>query len=171
MIRGCLLVTAATLLAGCSLLLDFSDNAIPKDATPDLPFNQAECDYKEPNDSADTAPAIDPAVDMGPGAICPGAVDDHDFYKFTVPASIATVVVKIIFTNSASGDLDLRLYDKTGASVLSRSSGFGDEETITCPGASPSCPMLAADDYVFEVFPALSGSVNSYSMQITLTPM
>jgi len=54
--------------------------------------------------------------------------------------------------------------------VLSRSSGFGDQETIVCPGQSPACPALAADDYVFEVFPALTGAVNSYTIAVTLTP-
>jgi len=166
-----MVVTAATLLGGCSLLLDFSNDAIPKDGTADSPFSQAECDYKEPNDSAQSAAALDPAVDTGPGAICPGAVDDHDFFKFTVPAAIASVSVSISFTNSPTGDLDLRLYDKTGASVLSRSSGFGDQETIVCPGQSPACPALAADDYVFEVFPALAGAVNAYTIAVTLTPM
>jgi len=165
-----MLVTAATLLGGCSLLLDFSNDAIPKDGTADSPFSQAECDYKEPNDSAQTAAMIDPAVDTGPGAICPGATDDHDFYKFTVPAAIASVTVSISFTNSPTGDLDLRLYDKTGASVLARSSGFGDQETIVCPGQSPACVALAPDDYIFEVFPALAGAVNSYTIAVTLTP-
>jgi len=172
MMRGCIVVAAASvLLGGCSLLLDFSDGAIPADAPPDLPFAQADCDYKEPNDSAQVAAVIDPAVDTGPAAICPGAIDDHDFYKVTVPAAIASVSVKITFVNSPTGDLDLRLYDKTGSTVLSRSSGFGNEETIVCPGASPACPALAADDYVFEVFPALSGAVNAYTIAVTLTPM
>lgn len=163
-------VLAGLLLAGCSLLLDFSNGAIPKDGPAESPFSQAECDYKEPNDSANGAAVIDPTVDTGPAAICAGGIDDHDFYRFTVPAAITTVRVAIMFTNGPTGDLDLRLYDKTGTTVLSRSSGFGDSETIVCPGASPSCPALAADDYIFEVFPALTGSVNAYTMGVTLTP-
>jgi len=83
----------------------------------------------------------------------------------------AKVTVKIMFTNRPTGDLDLRLYNKMGTTVLARSSGFGDEETIVCPAASPACAALVPDDYVFEVFPALSGSVNSYTFSVVLTPM
>ena len=31
-------------LGGCSLILDFSDKAIPKDASADAPYTQVECD-------------------------------------------------------------------------------------------------------------------------------
>ena len=48
---------------------------------------------------------------------------------------------------------------------------LGNEEAITCPAASPLCMKLAPDDYVFEVFPGLAGSVNSYTFQLTITPM
>ncbi len=154
-------------LGGCSLILDFSDKAIPKDAMVDAPYTQAECDYKEPNDSAATAAMITPA-DTGPAAICAATPEDHDFYRFTVPANTTTVTIKISFTNRPSGDLDLRLFDKTGSSLLAQSRGFGNDETITCPGASPPCNALAADDYVFEVFPAVMGAVNDYTIALTV---
>ena len=160
-----LLLLAAT---GCSLILDFSDNALPKNTTPDAPYTQAECDYKEPNDTAATAAAITPA-DTGPAAICAGATEDHDFYRFTVPAGTTMVEIKISTTYRPGGDLDLRLYDKTGTMMLSQSTSFSDDEVITCPSTLSMCPMLAADDYVFEVFPA-GGSVNSYTIALTLTP-
>jgi hypothetical protein len=38
---------------------------------------------------------------------------------------------------------------------------------IVCPGASPSCPTLQPGDYILQVFPAVSGSVNSYTISIT----
>jgi len=154
--------------AGCSLILDFSDKAIPKDARPDAPYTQAECDYKEPNDTAATAAAITPA-DTGPAAICAGAVDDHDFYKITVPAATTKVEIRISYMY-LNGDIDLRLDDKAGATVIAQSRGFGNEEVIVCPGASPMCPALAAGDYVFEVFPAVAGSVNAYTIAFALTP-
>ncbi len=154
-------------LTGCSLILDFSDGAIPKDAAIDAPYTQAECDYKEPNDSAATAAMITTA-DTGPAAICAGPTEDHDFYKFTVPAMTTTVTVKISFMNRPGGDLDLRLFDKTGVSLLAQSRGFGNDETITCPGTSPDCSALAADDYVFEVFPAVTGAVNDYTIALTM---
>jgi pre-peptidase len=172
MIRGCLVAVIALQTAGCSLILDFSNSAIPVDAEIDAPYTAEECMFKEPNDSPATAAVITP-TDTGPAAICATGmtgIDDHDFYKFTVPANTTKVIVSIAFTNRPTGDLDLRLYNKTGTTVLSRSSGFGDTETITCPGASPACTALVPDDYVFEVFPALTGSVNDYTFSVMLTP-
>jgi hypothetical protein len=154
--------------AGCSLILDFSDKAIPKDARPDAPYTQAECDYQEPNDTAATAAAITPA-DTGPAAICAGAVEDHDFYKITVPAATTKVEIRISYMY-LNADIDLRLDDKSGATTMPQSRGFGNEEVIVCPGASPMCPALAAGDYVFEVFPAVAGSVNAYTIAFALTP-
>jgi Bacterial pre-peptidase C-terminal domain len=162
-------VMLASLLCGCSLILDFSDSAIPKDAAIDMPYTQAECDYKEPNDTLDTAAMITTA-DVGPAAICAGATEDHDFYRFTVPAGTTSVTIKISFTSSPTGDLDLRLYDGTTHVVVSQSRGFGNDETITCPASSPACAMLAAGDYIFEVFPAVNGAVNAYDISLTMMP-
>jgi hypothetical protein len=158
----------ACLLGGCSLVLDFSDSAIPIDATPDAAFSEAECTFGEPNDSA-AAASVFAVTDVGPAAICADGFDDHDFYKVTIPANSA-VTLTVSFISSATGDLDLRLYDKTGATVLARSSGFMNQETITCPGASPACTALAADDYIFEVFPAVLGAKNRYDIALTVTP-
>jgi hypothetical protein len=171
MARGACPALASLLcgLSGCSLVLDFSDGAAPTDGSLDAPFSDADCAYKEPNDSVATAAAL-VIADTGPAAICPGATEDHDFYRFTVPANTSLVQVKIDFASSPTGDLDLRLYDKTGATVLARSSSFGNEELIACPGSSPPCATLAPDDYVFEVFPAVDDAVNTYTFAITLTP-
>jgi len=168
MVREC----AASLLllpAGCSYLLDFSAQAIPKDAQADAPYTQAECDYKEPNDSVASAAVITPA-DTGPAAICAQAGEDHDFYRFTVPAT-TTVEIRLQYTYRRTGDLDLRLLDGTGAKVLAESRGFGDAELITCPGSAPACAALAAGDYVIEVFPAETGNVNAYTLSLALTAM
>jgi hypothetical protein len=155
-------------LAACSLVLDFSDGAIPVDAAPDAPFTQAECDYKEPNNSLAEAQPLD-VNEVGRAAICAADPEDHDFYKFTVPAGTASVTVHIAFTNRPSGDLDLKLLDATG-SMLAQSRGFTDGETIVCPGTMPSCGMLAEGEYIVEVFPALAGAVNNYEISVTLTP-
>jgi hypothetical protein len=156
--------------AGCSWLLDFSDQAIPRDAAADAPYSAAECAYKEPNDSAATAAAIAPG-ETGPAAICagapPGGNEDRDFYRFTVPPSTARVEIRIGYTYRESGDLDLRLYLPAGAPVESRS--FTDEERIACPGSLPACPALAAGDYVFEVFPGSAGVVNRYTFAVAIT--
>ncbi len=169
MVRECLVGLVLVTTTGCSLVLDFSSSAVPVDAEIDAPYTQEQCDYKEPNDSFDTA-AVVTTADTGTAAICSGENEDHDLYKFTVPPMTKTVVIKITFTNRASGDLDLKLSDPTGM-MIAQSRGFGNEETITCPAASPSCPTLAAGDYVFEVFPALSGAVNFYDFSLTLTPL
>jgi hypothetical protein len=168
MVRECLVGLALVSASGCSLVLDFSDSAIPIDAQIDAPYTQEQCDYKEPNNSVDMAEVVT-AADTGTAAICAGEMEDHDFYKFSVPGGTTKVVVKITFMNRPSGDLDLRLSDATGV-MIAASRGFGNEETITCPAASPSCPALAAGNYVFEVFPAIAGAVNTYDFQLTLTP-
>lgn len=166
MVRECVALSFAALLPACSLILDF-DEAPPADASIDGPFTQAECDYKEPNESVTEAAMVE-ATDTGPAAICAptsGSPEDHDFYKFTVVNT--TVTVAIQFTNRPGGDLDIKLYDSLGA-TLAQSRGFGDGESITCPGASPSCAALTVgESYVLEVFPAIPGSVNSYTLAIT----
>lgn len=167
-VASLLLLPAGLLPAGCSLLLDFSDQAIPRDAGPDAPYTQAECDYKEPNDQLAGAAAITGA-DTGPAAICAGAGEDHDFYRFTVPATAARVEIRVAYRSRPGGDVDVRLYDPSGASVLSQSNEFGDEDRIVCPGATPACPTLAASDYIFEVFP-VPGAVNRYTFALTISP-
>lgn len=155
--------------AGCSLVLDFSDGAIPLDASPDAPYTQAQCDYKEPNNSLAEAATLTPG-ETGPAAICASDPEDHDFYRFTVPADTASVTVQINFTNRPSGDIDLKLHDAAGT-LVAQSRGFLDGETIICPAASPACAMLTPGDYVMEVFPALAGAVNVYDIALTITPM
>ncbi len=169
MVRECLLGVALALTTGCSLVLDFSDGAIPKDAAPDAPYTQEQCDYKEPNDSLADAVALAPG-ENGPAAICAADPEDHDFYKITIPASTASVTFAISFTNRPTGDIDMILRDTAGT-MLSQSRGFGDGEAIVCPGASPPCSALAEGDVVLEVFPAIAGAVNAYDIAVTITPM
>jgi hypothetical protein len=169
MVRECIVAWLAVPAAGCSLLLDFSDQAIPKDAAPDAPFSAEECAYKEPNNSVATAAMIAPS-DTGPAAICPGDTEDHDFYRFTVPAMTTRVEIRIDSVFRPGGDVDLWLYDGAGTSLLSQSHSFGNQERIVCPGSVPSCPALAAGDYVFEVLPATTGAVNRYTFALVLTP-
>jgi len=162
-------VVAIAPAAACSLVLDFSETQIPIDAQPDAPYTEEQCGYMEPNNSFAEAPLITTA-DIGPAAICAEDPEDHDFYKFTVPAATASVTVRIAFTNRPSGDLDLKLLDSTGA-MVAQSRGFLDGETLVCPSLSPRCDALVPGDYVFEVFPALGGAVNSYDISLMITPM
>jgi hypothetical protein len=151
----------------CSLVLDFSNSKIPKDAAIDGPYTADECAYKEPNDTREAAAPITTA-DTGPAAICPTmpGIDDLDFYGFTVPAGTTKVTISLQFTNRPDGDLDLILYDATGMRAQSR--GFGDGETIVCPAASPPCTTLKPGDYVFEVLPGIPGDVNDYTFSLAL---
>ena len=166
MMRECVALAIVALTPACSLILDF-DAAPPADAAIDTPYTQAECDYKEPNDSPSTA-AVIVATDTGPAAICAptsGTTEDIDNYRFAVES--ATVTIAIQFTNRPGGDLDMKLLD-TGANMVAQSRGFGDGEMIVCPGASPSCATLAVGtEYILQVFPAVPGSVNSYTLSIT----
>lgn len=164
MLRECVALAVVALVPACSLILDF-DEAPPSDASIDAPYTQAECDYKEPNDSP-SAPAMVEATDTGPAAICAGEPEDQDFYKFTVVN--ATVTVSIAFTNRPGGDLDIKLLDG-GGNTVAQSRGFGDGEMIVCPGGPPlpACPTLTPGmDYILQVFPAVPGSVNSYTFSI-----
>lgn len=166
MVRECLTGLALMSLGGCSLVLDFSDEQIPKDAY-DLPYTQEQCDFKEPNNTFETA-AVLVAGESTSAAICISDPPDRDFYKFTVPADATSVAVNITFPEGASGDLDLKLYDSTG-SVLAQSRGFATTESITCPALTPACNALTPGDYVFEVFPALSTGINAYDFSVTIT--
>ena len=162
MVRECVPLALMALCPGCSLILDFSDSAAPKDAAIDAVYTQEQCDYKEPNESVTEAQMV-VAGDMGPAAICAAAAgtpEDHDFYKFTVATTPFTVSVN--FMNRAGGDLDLKVY-KADGTLLGQSRGFGDTESITCPGSAPACPAVTAGDYVLEVFPAVAGAVNTYT--------
>jgi hypothetical protein len=170
MVRECRRALALGLLVaplgGCSLILDFSGST---EKPIDAPFTQLECDFKEPNDTRDTAIALD-VTDIGPAAICPKAgVDDHDFYRVTVPTN-TSVSFKITYFFSPTGDLDLQLTDTQGG-ILSSSRGFDNDEIIVCPGASPPCAgPLAAGEYLLEVFPAEPGKANRYDIAIGVVP-
>jgi hypothetical protein len=155
---------------GCSLVLDFSDSAVPVDAPADAAFTQEECDFKEPNNAVIEAALFD-VSEVGPAAVCERelGVQDTDFYKFTVPAGITNVRVRISFT-TAMGDLDLKLYDSNGTE-LGKSVGFSDTEEVVCPSATCNGNVaLPPADYLFEVFAAQTGGGNRYDISLTLTP-
>ncbi|HUS33684.1 MAG TPA: hypothetical protein VMZ53_34525 [Kofleriaceae bacterium] len=164
MVREYVPLAFAALLPGCSLILDFSDSAAPHDAAIDAVYTQEQCDYLEPNDSLQS-PVMVTQADTGTAAICApvmGGSDDHDFYRFS--AGAVPFSVGIQFTNRPGGDLDMKVYNAADGTLLGQSRGFGDGETLTCPGTSPACPSVSPGDFVVEVFPALAGSVNTYKL-------
>lgn len=170
MAREYLGLCLAVLVPGCSLILDFSDRAIPKDAAIDSRFTAAECAYGEPNDTAATATAL-MGGETGPAAICStgsGTTDDVDYYSFQVPMGTMATTIAISFQNQL-GDLDLALYDGN-ATFITASRGFSDGESIVCPGTTPACAALAPGTYIFEVLPATTGVENSYTFSVATTP-
>ena len=157
-------IACAALIAttpACSLVLDWDQRI---DAGPD----PAACSFKEPNDTVDAAAPL-ALAETGPAAICvPG---DRDFYRFTVPAELQDVRISADFVLSMSQDLDMRLYDPANANaVISEGLSFVTPEVILCPGTTPTCPQLAAGDYILEVFGASPSVFNTYSLSITVTP-
>lgn len=160
------LIVCVLAQTGCSLLLDFSDGAIPKDAPPDV-FTVAECSFDEPNDTFDTATPRAPG-EVAMAALCADGFQDKDFYKFTVPAATTTVTLGITF-DTLAGDLDLHLFDSAGTEKAF-SAGNQDNEQIVCPGVTPACDLgqpITEGDYVFEVR-SLANIQNTYSISITL---
>jgi hypothetical protein len=175
MVRASLYSLAAVALSGCSLILDFSDSQIPKDAAPpDAFYTQAECSYDEPNDTFATAASITTA-DMGPAAICPNGTptDDVDFYRFEVAlmSTSGTSQVTITLTyqdRGPSSALDLALFDMTDSLIASENDSL-TTKTITCPSSDGiACPMLGSAAYVFEVSPAAPGNVNDYTFSLAI---
>jgi hypothetical protein len=173
--RASLCSLAAVALSGCSLILDFSDSQIPKDAAPpDAFYSQAECSYDEPNDTFDTAASVTTA-DMGPAAICPNGTgtDDLDFYRFEVTptASPGSPTVTITLTYQDRGPtsaLDLSLFDSTDSLIASETDSL-TTKTITCPSSDGiACPMLGSAAYVFEVSPAMPGNINDYTFSLAI---
>jgi|SRR5580704_4656991 hypothetical protein len=170
MMRAWLCTIVGLALPGCSLILDFSDSAAPKDAAPpDAFYTAAECAYDEPDDTIDTAASVTTA-DMGPAAICPTGtgMDDLDFYRFDVPDTASVVTIELMYVARPDGDLDLALYDDT-ESTIATVGGNQTTKTITCPSATGVvCPMLAAGTYTFEVSPDVPGNVNDYTFSISI---
>ena len=169
MLRVCAIALSVVVTAGCSLVLDFSNSAIPKDAALDGPYTADQCSYKEPNDTQATAAPVTTA-DSGPAAICPTMMtgaDDEDWYAFTVPSGTTKVTIALAFMNRPGGDLDLQLWD-SAMTKRAQSRGFGNGEMIVCPAASPPCATLEPGDYAFQVFPGTPGNVNNYTFSLQL---
>jgi hypothetical protein len=95
------------------------------------------------------------------GRICNGAVtgigNDVDFFGLTVAGATRKVGISVRFVH-ATGDVDVRLKDATGA-LVTTSAGLSDEEFIVAD--------LAPGSYVVEVYGFL-GAQNDYSVAASL---
>jgi hypothetical protein len=168
---GLLIGVACLLSGGCEAILDFSvhPDAIPPDASgPDAMLVPDPCTVLEPNDTVTAAIQLTTGENRY-AAICPA--NDVDYYKVSLVTG-QTLDFKILFKN-ANGDLDMSLYDSTGTNDIADSRTFNDGEEIKCPndaGMMPSCPTLAAGDYLAKVFAAVPGTTNVYRLDVTIAP-
>jgi hypothetical protein len=160
-----LFVTAIGGSSGCSLVLDFSDPPGPADASVPDAVPAAACDFGEANDTRTTAHTLAPISGQAAGICDPG---DRDFFAIQVVEG-QTMTFTITFAQDGShGDLDMRLLDGADA-IIARSLSTDADEGITCPGAAPSCPALAAGNYFIEIFGFADSTVNGYTIDYTLT--
>ena len=51
--------------------------------------------------------------------------------------------------------------------MVAQSRGFGDSETIACPGTGAAVRDARGRGLLFEVFPAVAGAVNAYTFSMT----
>ncbi len=153
------------LVTACSLILDFDDPPAPPDAQTIDAIPAAACDFGEPNDNRTVAAPLDPV--MGQSAAICGA-GDRDFYSIQIADGQALSFTILFPQTGGRGDLDMRLLDDVGG-IVARSLSTDPDEAIICPGASPACPVLAAGNYVIEVFGFSPDVENGYTINYELT--
>lgn len=152
-------------VAGCSLILDFSDPPAPPDATEVDAIPPSACDFQEPNDTRAQAMALAPITGQTAGICVNG---DEDFYAISVVDG-QQLTFEILFDQiNSRGDLELFLIDDTGATVA-RSLSPNSDESISCPGSTGCVPGLPAGNYFIQVFGFAGETVNGYTINYTLT--
>ena len=114
-------------------------------------------DTQEPNGNPAYAAPLVPDVTLTDLQICPF---DLDWYTIALDAG-ETLLVTATFVNQ-DGDLDLRLYDATGASVLAKAFETNDGEQLTFV-------VPATGTYLLRVN-GLSGASNRYDLDVITTP-
>ncbi len=120
-------------------------------------------DRRENDDTAQTATAL--------GIVAGSVVEenlnitaaDPDWFSFTLPAPGRSGDAVSISFNHSAGDLDLALYDATGANRLGRSQGVGNSESISLAG-------LAAGTYLAQVYGYERASNPAYNLTISAAP-
>jgi hypothetical protein len=161
-----LVAISATLIVGCTLLLDFDDPPGPPDAMVPDAIPAAACEYGEPNDQRSMAFPLEVVSGQSAGICTEG---DRDFYAITLFDTGAEVTVEVLFMqDGARGDLDMRLLDVDG-NIVARSLSTDADERIVCPGTSPACPQLAPGNYFVEVFGFADSTLNGYTLNYATT--
>ncbi len=146
--------------AGCSLILDFDQ---PVDAGPaDAPVTDTACLAFEPNEDAASAIAI--VAGDHEAAICGGG--DTDYFKITLDGT-QSVLARITFMNrNGAGDIDLKLLNSSGASVLDESRTSADTEEVKCPGGLQCTGPLPAGDYLLQVLGFSAAVQSAYVLHV-----
>lgn len=156
----------ALVVAGCSLILDFSserdagadDAATPGDSGADL------CAAFEPNDDLAQAHMIVPGVYQA--AICPAG--DNDYYRLDL-GEAEDLRVRIDFDyDSGAGDLDMILYAASDSLPREQSTGVGDFEEIVRTEAEGG--HLPAGAYIVRVYSPIPSVENEYKLTLEITP-
>ncbi|RAL20737.1 hypothetical protein DL240_15580 [Lujinxingia litoralis] len=113
-------------------------------------------DMFEPNDSL-----ANPYPLEGPTALLNGTICDasRDYYELTVPAGCQ--LSSVLEFSHAVGDLELALYDSTGA-IIARSSSTSDREEVRLTEVSTE------EVYRLEVY-GYDGATGAYSLHNTIT--
>jgi hypothetical protein len=154
------LAALAAALAGCSLLLDFSEPELPK-------FSEEECALGEPNDLPEEAAPL--SAEPVAAALCRGSRErpDTDFFSLTVPPGQSITQLSLRFTQKdKDGNLDLYLYDAAGNVEFGRSTSEDSDERITCPSSSCISP-LEPGSYLVEVRESITSLVgNRYTLEL-----
>lgn len=121
-------------------------------------------DRYEQNDSALTATdllTINGAVEYPDLSVQAG---DDDWYRFSLTSGGRVGDVAQLDFVHALGDVDLQLYDASGANILRTSAGVRDAEEISLSG-------LAAGSYLLRVYGFGSSVSNpSYRLRLNVTP-
>lgn len=158
-----LVAVSATLIVGCTLVLDFDDPPPPPDAMQADAIPAAACDFGEENDSRTTAFVLDEVTGQVSG-IC--AAGDRDFFSIYVDDQAELTFEILFMQNGPFGDLDMRLLDVNG-DIVARSLSTDADERIVCPGTSPACPQLTGGPYFIEVFGFADSTLNGYTINFS----
>lgn len=158
-----LVAISASLIVGCTFILDFDDPPPPPDAAVADAIPAAACEFGEPNDTRAAAFPLDQVTAQTAGICTEG---DRDFYSIYVDDQAELTFEILFMQDGARGDLDMRLLDVDG-NIVARSLSTDADERIVCPGTSPACPQLVGGPYFIEIFGFADSTLNGYTINFS----
>ncbi len=120
-------------------------------------------DRFEQNDTAGTATNLGTAGGTRTEATLTAETNESDWYRFTLAAAGRNGDSFSVAFNNAAGDIDLELYDAAGTTLLRRSTGSGNSESIDLSG-------LFAGEYRARVFGYNGAGNPDYSLTLAAAP-